>query len=516
MLKKILFVLIPFLLISSGLTGLYYANESKKEYIGGNVLNLPYNLTDMSVGMRLTSPWVNNILSAHLMFRTLLLPDHTLFNNFKPDLASSIDILEDGFVYKVNFITGNKWSDGTEITIDDLKWSLETVSNVPRTNSYFTRILSHIESLEVDENTLYIRLKEQSSIFKPFLAQIAILPKHKLEHVPLAEFHDAEFWINPVTSGMYKFDYYQTDEYFKLIPFEDYPGKKPNIAEVYLHSDLGINTIYDYYYTNNISEMMNFRAIRGYQEFLIDMLFYRYLVFNIGGSGDGFENPAMEDVRIRQAICMSLDRRKLLHDVYMDFGNVVNGSGEINEYGPWHFNQERAKELIAESGYDLSRPLLFGYYYTDETSKTFMQIAKQQLEEVGFIVELSHLPNAEILYNQRPYDFYLKGYGASNASEWYQEYSPANSFFTSLFGGKGEFNELVSSIAIETDSKKQKILLDELNTLEQELVYKFPLFTLSQSVYINTSRVKLPKNYKNGNYFYTFDYDFANWEIIKE
>ncbi len=510
--KKIIY----FLTIAFLLVGAVFIFFNNKEYIDGNVLNLPYKITDMTEGMRLTSPWVNNILSAHLMFRTLLLPDYTLFNNFKADLASSIDILEDGYLYKVNFIPGRKWSDGTDITLDDVIWSLETVSSVPRSNSYYSRVFDTIESIEAEGNTLNIRLKEQSAIFKPFLSQLAILPKHCLGDIAPEAHHDANFWRMPVTSGMFKVDHYEPEQYFKLVHNEFYSGIKPKIKEVYLYSDLTVNTKYDYYYTNDISVMMNFRAIRTYQEYIIDMLFYRYLVFNIGGSGDGYDYSAMVDIRTRQAICMALNREKLLHDIYLNAGNVVDGAGNINALGPYDYNPTKAKELLKESNYDLSRPLRFGYYYTDTTSKDFITAAAKQLEEIGFTVELHHIAGADALYKDRNYDVYLKGYGATNAMEWFQEYSPANLFFVSLFGGKGEFDELVSAISIETDSIKQEVLLKELVALEEELVYKFPLFTLGQSVYINTERLKLPTNFKNGNYFYIFDYGFADWEIKKQ
>ena len=56
--------------------------------------------------------------------------------------------------------------------------------------------------------------------------------------------------------------------------------------------------------------------------------------------------------------------------------------------------------------------------------------------------------------------------------------------------------------------------LKELQTLEQEKVYKVPVFTVG--TYIFTSdHVILPEGVKFCNPLYMSDLDFANWEIAK-
>ncbi len=152
--------------------------NSNKEYIDGNVLHLPWILAVEEDTPRLVSPWVNNGLIAHLMYRTLLLPDVSLTDKFKPDLASKIEILEEGLLYNVHFNAGNKWSDGIEITLDDVIFSIETVSKVNRTNLIYSNNFKLIDSLEVNGNILSIRMKEKAAMMLPTLAQLAIMPKH--------------------------------------------------------------------------------------------------------------------------------------------------------------------------------------------------------------------------------------------------------------------------------------------------------------------------------------------------
>ncbi len=490
----------------------YFVNESSKEYIDGNILHLPWSMAHEGEP-RLGSPWVNNGIIPHIMYRTLMIPDHTIIANFKPNLASKIEILDNGLTYKVHFNNGSKWSDGVDITLDDVLYSIDKVVTIPRANTNYQNNFDNIASKEVDGNILTLRLAERSALFQTFLCQLVIMPKHATEDISPEEWNYHDFWLNPIVSGMYKIKHYEQGKFFELEHNELYTGKKPKIETVMLHYNKNNDAKVDYYFTNNISEMINFRAIRGYSEFMIAMNFYRYLVFNIDGKPDNAECP-LKDVRLRQAIALSLDRKKLLHDVYMNTGYIVNGAGVIDALGPYNYNPTKAKELIAETGFDTSRPIIFGYYYTDATSKNFMEAAAAQIRAVGFNIEIMHL-DIEKLYTTRPYDFYLKGFAATRPSEWYNEYLSTNSYLAGLFGHDGSLDEMINELAGEADPVKHNALISELSTIEQALMYKYPLFTLSQSAYINTDRVKMPKNFIHGNYYYNFDFDFANWEIKK-
>ena len=42
-----------------------------------------------------------------------------------PDLASGYEVSDDGLTYTIDFIGGAKWSDGEEITLDDVVFSIK-------------------------------------------------------------------------------------------------------------------------------------------------------------------------------------------------------------------------------------------------------------------------------------------------------------------------------------------------------------------------------------------------------
>ncbi len=509
--KKIIAIVLAVLIV---IGASFAIMQSSKEYIGGNILNMPFTV---HAGQEpLTSlPWIMNGLGISFMYRSLMTPDYTLLDNYKPDLASKIETLEDGYLYKVHFIKGNKWSDGNEITLDDLIYSIEKLPTVARANNLYKSAFACIESLNVEGDTLEIRMKERTTMLLPMLAQLRVMPKHKLEELSDEEFLTSLYWRDPVVSGMFKVGSYNINSHYQLVHNEHYSGKKPKIEEVHLKFNTGEDQTLDYYVSNNVVEMLNFRAMRGYEEFMIDMLFYRYFVFNIEGV-DGNKNPAMKDIRVRQAICMAIDRERLLNNVFYSMGNVVDGKGTIGELGPYNYNPTKAKELLLESDYDLNRPLRFAYYYGDVTSRNFITEVVKQLEAIGFKVEALQQGGAEALYNTRAYDVMLKGYGAIQVTDWYEEYLSNSPLLNKLHGGHGEMDELINQLIGEPDKAVHKEIVEELAAMELELLYKYPLHTINQSVYINTSRIKLPSGFKHGNYFYSHDYNFENWEIRKQ
>ncbi|MFI3211815.1 MAG: ABC transporter substrate-binding protein [Eubacteriales bacterium] len=512
-------------------TFMYWQYQAQLEYIDGNVLNLPY-VNQWNDDDLLDNPWKNAQFHSGLMFRNLFLAD-SIFETVTCDLASSYQISTDGLTYSITLKDGILWSDGEPLTINDVVFSIQAVLQSKTANGLYLNAFSKIEGyatfienpsaglsgLElVDENTLLIHLDSSHPTMIQVLAQFTILPEHALLDADLPNIDYDDYWKDPIVSGMYKVGEVISYETVQLVRNDFYADTKPNIDEILLHMNYKFANL-DYYSTNNITEIINYRSIRSMNEHKVDLLFYRYFVFNIEGIDD-HENYAMQDATLRQAISLAIDRESLLYDVYLDSGTLIESgvpsshssyNGQVISYDP-----EKAISLIQESNYDLSRPLRLAYYYTDTTSKTFMEAVAEDLEAVGFNVELCFLSTSTELYEDREYDLLLKGLSAFDISEWYFEYTNENANLSRLLGGNTEFNSLVKELSTTIDADTEDTLLQELQTMELDAMYKLPLFTLSQVLYINEDRVNLPNNCTFGNTWYKYDVDFEYWSIKKE
>ncbi len=502
---------------------------SNDDYIDGNVLNLPYmnlwNEDDL-----IDSPWKNIQFFNTLMFRSLFLADST-FTEFNPDLATSYEILDDGLVYQIVLRDDLFWSDGEAITPDDVVFSIKAVLVSNEVNaayvSAFQQIVgaqeymrgetTEIEGIAVEGNLITLTLRNAYPSMLNMLSQFAILPEHCLGDSDWVNILKDDYWKDPIVSGRYEVGEVVPNETVTLVKNPYYVGEQSDIEEIMLHVDYKFTNL-DYYSTNNITEIINYRSMRYMNEYKIDILFYRYLMFNIEGT-DGNYNEAMDDFYFRQAVAYAIDREQLLYDIYLDSGTLIDSgvqrTSTASDGVTIEYNVELAKELLALSNYDLSRPLRLTYYYQDTISHTFMEEVAADLEAIGLTVELFQC-DSSMLYDERAYDICLKGLSAFDENEWYIEYSSTSTQASSLFGGSTVFEDLVSELCSEVDEEKKNELLLELQQLEHETLYKIPMFTLGQVVYINEDRVDLPDDCTFGNTWYKYDVNFEDWKIKKE
>ncbi|MFI3312951.1 MAG: ABC transporter substrate-binding protein, partial [Eubacteriales bacterium] len=421
--------------------------------------------------------------------------------------------------------------DSQLIDTGDVVFSIKTILRAKDVNGIYTAAFSNIqgaaayisgetddlEGLSTNGNIITIQLEEQSPTLIQVLAQFVILPEHCFENSDLANILKDNYWKIPVVSGMYQVQNVDIDKTVTLGRNPYYGDTPPQIDQVVLHVDYKFTTL-DYYSTNNITEIINYRSIRYMEEYKIDILFYRYLMFNIKGI-DGNYNEAMDDPYVRQAIAYAIDRETLLSDIYLDSGTLIDSgvarSNQAYDGVTIDYNVEKAKELLAMSDYDLDRPLRLTYYYLDATSQTFMEKVAEDLEEVGFTVDLFRCETTT-LYDGREYDLALKGLSAFNLNEWYIEYTSSSPQLNKLFGGVNEFEVPVKQLILQLEGDERDAILLELQALEHETMYKIPLFTLGQVLYINDERVNLPTNCTFGNTWYKYDVDFEYWSIKTE
>lgn len=119
----------------------------------------------------------------------------------------------------------------------------------------------------------------------------------------------------------------------------------------------------------------------------------------------GEVNPALKDVRVRQAINLALDRRLIAKALLGDFaeptvqlqGKAFMGYDAANE-ARYPYDMEKAKMLLAEAGQ--SNLAIKLSYVNNSLSRTMAQVAASRLKKVGVTATLDE----------------LQGFGAMNAA----------------------------------------------------------------------------------------------------
>ena len=486
----------------------------------GNSLKLVLSTADGSTtDDKVPTPWYNRNLATNLMFRSLFLANSAL-TSAQPDLAE-YQISEDGLVYTISMKDGLKWSDGEPLTAEDVVFSIETARKAATVNAIYTTAFSKIAAMKTEGNVLTLTLTEPYAAMINVLAQFAILPQHALKDADPLSIDADPFWKNPITSGFYTLDEFSVGNYFTLKPNPHYEGTAPKIQKVTVSFVTDFLTAAqadaaDYLYGNATDLVDGIAKLPNYTSRKIDVLFYKYFIFNMKGV-DGKENPAMQNVAVRRAIIEAIDRASLA--TLYPSAAVLN-SGIPDSYDAYNgfvygYDPEKARADLTEAGYDFDYTFRICYYNNDQTSIDLITTVAYYLEQAGMKVEttLSNDGTTD-LFTTRDYDMGFKGKSAFSIDEWYTEYLSTDALFANIFGGTAEFDAPVAALFAATNEADRNAALTELQALEQENVYKVPAFTLGNYVF-TSSHVVIPEGVEFCNPLYSCDVDFENWEIAK-
>ncbi len=285
----------------------------------------------------------------------------------QPDLADSWGTSADGMVYNFSIRPNARWHDGQAVTSDDVIFTIELIKSV---GSLFPQDIKDlwllVEVRRLDEKTLQFKLPEP---FAPFLDYVTfgVLPKHLLENVPTDQLANADFNLNPVGSGPYRFDrllisdgqiagvalsanqdYYLRPPYIEQIIFRFYPNP-PAAFDAYKRGEaLGISQL-----TGDILEAaLREPRLSVYSSRLPQM----GLVFlNLNNP----EIPFLQSAKIRRALLLGINRSVIVSHILK--GQAIIADGPIlpgswayyDEIEKFEYDPDAAVQLLKGEGYVL-------------------------------------------------------------------------------------------------------------------------------------------------------------------
>lgn len=493
-------------------------------YIG--VTNPMGNLSPINAAS-VSTRWVQRFY-----FDTLLEMTDPL--EFAPKLAESFETT-DNQTYTIKLNPEAKWTDGTQITADDVVFTLNLFAN-PEAETiglYLTslegvddsgKLVSGTEIpnlVAVDETTVTFKTKspvDPNYVKEMIGTNVFIQPKHVVEAVPVADLNGSDVFTQPtVTSGPYKFVEYVQDSYLELTANEDYYRGAPEISSIFLRTMSATNVA-----TELQTGGLTMNASGGIGEISISDTEMMQKV-------DGLEvtvqpswtnqfmyiNSNHFDQAIRQAMSHAVNRETIVNNLLQGNAEITNGpyssaSPYYNEnLEPIAYDPEKAKEFIAQSDYDMTRPIELMVPTGNRVRELSANLIEQDLEAVGFIVEQVTYDFPTTLEKARAadYDLYLGGIGV-----------PVDPDLTSYFGAVGasnhsklddpEIEALLEAGKVETDSAKRKEIYDEFQVVLQEKAPILPLYSQSDIVIKNKNLDGGINAYWGGSL-----YDVHEWTI---
>ena len=156
------------------------------------------------------------------LFQSCLLSFDTKLS-IVPDLATSFDVSDDGLTYTYHLRDGVKFSDGTDLTADDVVFSYLTARDNGASTLDWTGIA---DAKALDATTVEFTLKDRDATFPARTGKQGIVPK--------ASYDAQSYRENPVGSGPFKLLQWDKGQQIIIEPNEYYYGTKSPFKQISL------------------------------------------------------------------------------------------------------------------------------------------------------------------------------------------------------------------------------------------------------------------------------------------
>lgn len=420
-------------------------------------------------------------------------PDGTLI----PGAAARWDISEDGTVYRFELRPEARWSNGDPLVAEDFVAGLQrTVS--PETGSSYAQSFWLIENAEavttgrlapdalavtaLGPHSLEIRLHTPAPHFLALLNQGSASPLHRSS---FAE-HGARFARAGlmVSNGRYTLEEWAVQSHILLRRNPYYHAKDDvRIENVRVHSIEDINSEFNRYRTGEIdltTQIPNnqYRWVRANlpdELHSAPMLGTYYYLLNI-------HRPPFDDLRVRRAISMTLDRTLMTERVTGTGERPAKAfvpDGTANhlpvrpDWADWPMEQRQAeaRRLLAEAGYGPERPLNFELVYNTSDNHRRLAVAAASMWEEALGVRAAILNQEWKVMLQARRD--LSSWQMMRMG-WVGGYDDPHTFLHTKESGHGHntlqwsnarFDELLALSNRETDPQRRAELLREAEQL---------------------------------------------------
>ena len=358
-----------------------------------------------------------------------------------PLLAEGHDVADGGKRYTIRLRKDVRFHNGKPLTAADVVASLKRWGAMASTGKAIFRSVEAVEAK--GPGVVEIRLKEPSGTLLTVLAQVdnaaSIYPKEVIDAA--GEGQLKEF----VGTGPFKFVEHKPDRHIKLARFDGYTaraepasglaGRRAAMVDEllflpvpdYATRQAGMLTgEYDYIEQVKPDQYERLKSAPGVEPVVVKPYGWATIVFNL-------KQGLMTDKRLRQAAQAALDVEPMMlaglghKDFYrLDPGLFFRELAWHSRAGAALYDQhdkDKARRLLKEAGY-AGQPMRWIVTTEYEHHYKPAVVAKSQLEEVGFKIDLQVLDSATVArYINKPELFDVFSGGAESAGRQSLAYS---------------------------------------------------------------------------------------------
>ncbi|MDT0277435.1 ABC transporter substrate-binding protein [Blastococcus goldschmidtiae] len=445
-----------------------------------------------------------------------------------PALAEDYEVSEDGLEYTFNLREDVQFHDGTDFNAEAVCFNFDRWHNFtglaqsPSASYYYQAVFGGFADSDdpgiyegceaTDENTAVISFNQVTSKIPAALS----LPAFSIQSPTALEEYDAdnlsgsedaitytEYALeHPTGTGPFKFDSWDRGNgEVTIVRNEDYWGEQALLDEIIFRTipdgntrrqELQAGTIdgYDFVSPADYDTLEG----EGAQVLVRDPFNILYLGINGGNVPGTGANPALQDIRVRQALAHAIDRETIVNSLLPEGAEVATNfmpptvDGWAEDVQTYEYDPERARQLLEEAG-ALGTTLKF--YYPTDVSRPYLpdpaamfQVISEDLQEAGFTVE----PTA-LQWNPDYLQAVQSGQADVHLLGWTGDYNDAYNFIGTFFAedqnnqASAEFGafsapeifEALAQADAEPDPAERTELYEEANRLIKEFLPAVPI-----------------------------------------
>ena len=402
-----------------------------------------------------------------------------------PRGAASCESADDGLSAIFHLDENAKWHDGEPVTAEDWVFTAQLITDPEfgfglksEFNTWAGTDDTGVEESEnsvqveaVDDYTLKMTFKSVTPVEDWLLLHnkyFYVLPQHLLGDIAPADMMSADFWNAPVGSGPCIFESEISGSELDLASNPNYHLGAPKFGKLVMKVIAATNTVTSV----AAGEMDGFFQAPSTD----DALAAEAMGLNVTRSAEPtsivaflINNQNVSDKRVRQAMSYAIDKQ-LLIDQQLQGEGVVSSTciipGSQWDSGiTWERDIEKAKELLAEAGWDSNTVLQMAVVSSRESMAAVIQ---QNLAEAGINIEVQTVELATMFSGLQDgtYDLGICGSTAMDYPLWMSGYYDyRNATYCQITDTS--YAELQDAIAAELDEAKRAEMVDEY----QELLY---------------------------------------------
>lgn len=327
---------------------------------------------------------------SRLMFETLTTIDYS--GNVGMGLAKSITPSESGKIWTLELKEGLKWSDGKDLTVDDVMFTISLIKS-SAVNSVYAATLVGVKAEQNEEGKIVFTLPAAYADF-PSTLNIPIVPKHELEDADPRTLIEDDFSNAPVTSGAFSFNAIQSaskeERVFYLTPNPNYQKRAVMVSNFAVHT---YNTVDDVIHALNTNEITATAEINSKKadELKIGQFYRKNSSINSGvfiffNTGSGVFKSRDLRLAVRQGINLEKLREKAPETNKLDYP-ILKTSLELSNYPEIPAQDFESTKTKIQENYDgatIRVATINSGYFSEVTEEL-----NNQLQALGFKTDFS-------------------------------------------------------------------------------------------------------------------------------